>query len=119
MIPAEVVLTLLEVPGLGSRKAHAILSTFPGVSDWQELLACNIGRVEGISNALVNRLRDTPIDLGQRILERTAALGGRYLHYWQPEYPKLLAQIYDPPVGLFLRGQVDLEGEFIAVVGTR
>ncbi len=119
MIPAEVVLTLLEVPGLGSRKAHAILSSFPGISDWQELLACDISRVEGISNALAHRLRETPIEIGQRILERTESLGGRYLHYWQPGYPKMLSQIYDPPVGLFLRGQGDLEAEFIAVVGTR
>ena len=119
MIPAEIVLTLLEVPGLGSRKVHAILSTFPDITDWRELLACDIGSVEGISKTLAHRLQETPVEIGLGILDRTEAIGGRYIHCWQPEYPKMLSKIYDPPVGLYLRGRGNFEAEFMAVVGTR
>lgn len=36
-----------------------------------------------------------------------------------PEYPELLKQIYDPPICLFVRGQLDLKEPTFAVVGTR
>lgn len=119
MIPAEVVLTLLNVPGLGSRKVHAILSAFPNIGNWPELLDCGLGRVEGVSHTLVERVRSTPVDIGQRILDDTQAAGARYIHFWEPEYPAMLKNIYDPPAGLFVRGQGGLEGDFLAVVGTR
>ena len=94
MIPAEIVLTLLEVPGLGSRKVHAILSTFPEITDWRDLLACDIGSVEGISKTLAHRLRETPVEIGLGILDRTEAIGGRYIHCWQPEYPKYFLKLH-------------------------
>jgi len=119
LIPAEVVLTLLNVPGLGSRKVHAILSAFPDITGWRELLDCNLGQVEGVAKKLVERVRNTPVDIGLRILEATQEVDARYIHYWEPDYPLMLKKIYDPPVGLFMHGWGSLDGDFLAVVGTR
>ncbi|MEE9463973.1 MAG: hypothetical protein V3W14_00180, partial [Candidatus Neomarinimicrobiota bacterium] len=87
-------MTLLNVPGLGSRKVHSILSAFPDITGWRELLDCNLGRVEGVSVTLVERVRSTPVDIGSRILEETQAVGARYIHFWEPEYPAMLKKIY-------------------------
>jgi DNA processing protein len=47
-------------------------------------------------------------------------LGARILTLDDPAYPLLLRQIYDPPVGLYVRGNMDpLSAPGIAVVGTR
>ncbi|MCG6169230.1 DNA-processing protein DprA [Leptospira sanjuanensis] len=52
-----------------------------------------------------------------RALERT---GFSVLTIFDPQYPALLKEIYDPPLLLFYKGNLDvLQGNFAAVVGTR
>ena len=46
--------------------------------------------------------------------------GCRLLHWTEPEYPQNLLQIYDPPVLLYVRGDVQLlNSPTISIVGTR
>jgi DNA processing protein len=57
-----------------------------------------------------------------RLRERLAAAGLRWLAKADAGYPAALAAIFDPPVGLFLRGDGDprlLEQPSVAVVGAR
>ncbi len=119
MIPGALVITLLEVPSLGPRKARAILQTFPDVTSWGDLLDQDLLAVEGISKGTIEKLRSADPDHGTRVLDRAAEMGIRYVHYWQDEFPEQLRDLYDAPVGLYLRGNGDLRGDFIAVVGTR
>ena len=49
-IPDEVIITLGEVPGLGSRKVRALLNTYPDVTSWSDLLDRDLSKVECISN---------------------------------------------------------------------
>lgn len=117
--PEGVIITLGEVPGLGSRKVRALLNTFPDVTDWRDLLERDLTRVEGISGTLIERLRAADPDTGPRILEQLPRLNTRYVHYWQEDYPVQLKALYDAPAGLYVRGVGSLEGDFLAVVGTR
>ncbi len=119
MLPDEVVITLGEVPGLGSRKVRAILSHFPDVSGWADLLACDLTSVEGISRTLADNVRAIDPGTGARQLAELQRLSARYVHYWDEDYPAQLRSLYDAPAGLFVRGSGDLSGDFIAVVGTR
>ncbi len=43
----------------------------------------------------------------------------KYLTIADPDYPKLLREIYDPPFCLFIKGSTDLSGNNLAVVGPR
>lgn len=55
-------------------------------------------------------------------LERLAADGFRFLPVSSPEFPPLLRAIHDPPAGLFVRGEADLQvltRPAVAVVGAR
>lgn len=119
MISGALVITLLEVPSLGPRKAKAILQTFPDVTSWRDLLDQDLLVVEGVSKSTIEKLRSADPAHGTRILDRAAELGIRYVHYWQDEFPEHLRDLYDAPVGLYLRGNGDMRGDFIAVVGTR
>ena len=119
LLPDEVIITLGEVPGLGSRKVRSLLSTFPDITGWRDLLERDLTRVEGISGTLIERLRAASPDSGLRILERLPRLNTRYIHYWHEDYPVQLKAIYDAPAGLYVRGAGSLEGDFLAVVGTR
>lgn len=42
-----------------------------------------------------------------------------YIFYNDIRYPKLLKNIYDPPVGLFVKGNINLNKECLSVVGAR
>lgn len=119
MIPADVIINLGEVPGLGSRKIRLLLNTFPEIETWPDLMNCDFAQVEGISDTLVARLRTADPDVGARMLEKLAAMHTRYVHYWHEEYPQQLKALYDAPVGLYLRGKETLAGDYLAVVGTR
>lgn len=48
-----------------------------------------------------------------------ARLGVRLLRPGEPAYPDLLSETPDPPALLYVRGSVPLEGEALAVVGSR
>ncbi len=119
MLPDDVVLTLAEVPGLGSRRVRAVVNTFPDVSSWPDLLERDLARVDGISTVLVDHVRAIDPGTGARILAQLPRLSATYLHYWQEGYPQQLKALYDPPVGLYVRGGGSLEGDFLAMVGTR
>jgi DNA processing protein len=47
-------------------------------------------------------------------------IGSRLVHWKEPEYPQNLLQIYDPPVMLYVRGDVTiLNAPALSIVGTR
>jgi DNA processing protein len=53
-------------------------------------------------------------------LSALAALGARVVSYMDPDYPVNLRQISDPPVALFVRGEMLESDRFaVAVIGTR
>ncbi|MFZ5646334.1 MAG: DNA-processing protein DprA [Bacillota bacterium] len=45
--------------------------------------------------------------------------GVRYIHYVDSAYPEALKNIFDPPPGIFVRGNISFEGPAVAVVGSR
>jgi DNA processing protein len=117
--PDEVIVTLGEVAGVGSRKAKGILQAFPEISSWKELIDCDLEQVDGVSKTLARSIREAEPGSGSNILGQLPKLQSRYIHYWQDEYPAQLRALYDAPVGLYVRGPEVLEGDFMAVVGTR
>jgi len=54
------------------------------------------------------------------ILEKTHRTGAQIMTYWDDDYPKLLREIYDPPIMLWIKGDRSiLDTSAISVVGTR
>ena len=64
-------------------------------------------QVEGIyAIDLAGKTQNIDLDIGKQAIEKTAALGARYLTYWDREYPEILKMIYDAPVGIFILGGI-------------
>ncbi len=60
------------------------------------------------------------LDLAQQECAKASDAGARIVALSDPEYPARLKEIYDPPVVLYVRGNVELLAKpGIAVVGTR
>jgi DNA processing protein len=55
-----------------------------------------------------------------KVIDDSTRCHSHIIHYGAPEYPKLLQEIYDPPLIFFARGNLDLLSQpQIAIVGSR
>lgn len=113
-------LALALTPGLGPTRIKKLTEQF--------------GAVERIFQASLTELESTgmpamsaqslatgkSLELAQEECGKAAGLGATILALSDPEYPRRLREIYDPPVILFVKGSVELLSRpGIAMVGTR
>jgi DNA processing protein len=99
-----------------------------------ELLTLQLGSIEALLDAPEDALRQLPLTGGAlaRLLDaragcdpaaelaQLAARGIAFLGWGTPEYPRLLADCADAPVGLFCQGDLSLlQHDGLAVVGSR
>ena len=76
--------------------------------------------VEGTSQRLADKLREAASQSVDKEIEALEKAGGRMITYRDPDYPSNLRQIYDPPLVLFVKGELREEDRFaVGIVGTR
>ncbi|MBI2196851.1 DNA-protecting protein DprA [Candidatus Daviesbacteria bacterium] len=112
-------LALHSIDGLGPIRLRAILEYFkdPKLA-WEanenELLKL------GIFRNTVNLLVETRKKLDpETYAKKIAESGIKWITIFDEAYPKLLAQIYDPPIVIYYKGEPDWDKKAIGVVGTR
>ncbi len=116
---------LNEIEGLGVNKIRILVNHF--VTPLAALSAdyVDLMEVEGINQKLAKRIVNENLEkkflkkaeLQISLLERFDA---RIITFWDEEYPYYLRKIYDPPIFLFIKGELRKEDEkSFAVVGTR
>ena len=113
-------LSLSLTPGLGSRLTGKLLRQFGSPHDvfrasLKELEACHLpaAPAQAIQNKRMHK--DAEVEL-----EQVRKLGCRLLNWDEPEYPRRLLEIYDPPPLLYVRGDAGaLNRHSISMVGTR
>jgi DNA processing protein len=113
-------LSLSLTPGLGSRLTGKLLRQFgsPGEVFRASLTALEASQLPSApAQAIQNKSahKDAEAELAQ-----IRKLGCRLLNWDEPEYPRRLLEIYDPPPLLYVRGDVSaLNKHSISMVGTR
>ena len=113
-------LALTLTPGLGPTRAKRLVEFFGGVegvfrASLTELEAA--GLPAGAAQSLAT---GRSIELAQDELARAGSAGIRIVSLDDPECPQELRQIYDPPLLLYVRGNVAaISQPGIAMVGTR
>ena len=113
-------LALALTPTLGPSRARKLVEHFDSIDNvfhasLTELEAAGLRSVAAQSIGTGKSLA-----LAQEEMVRAAAGGAHVIGLGDPAYPPLLKQIYDPPVVLFVRGEVDvISRPGIAIVGTR
>ena len=117
-------LTLVSLPGLGCGLIQRLLAVF---STPAAVLAAGkaVARVEGVGR----RLTATFVDQRELVrartraeqeYERVRASGVVLLCIHDPRYPPLLQTIYDPPVLLYVKGNLAcLQKPAVAIIGSR
>ena len=109
------------VPGVGPTRVRSLLARLGTADAVFQARPSVLARVEGIGRqtaASIAAFDDwAEVD---RQLERAAGVGARLVTLHDEEMPRLLAQIYDPPPYLWVRGAFAPEDDrAVAIVGTR
>lgn len=113
-------LALLLIPGLGARTSGKLLDRFRSP---EAVFRASRTELEtaGVSGAIAQSIASgcTFEDAaGQR--EKMREFGAVVITRSDPRYPRLLREIFDPPILLFVRGRVELlQSIMLGVVGTR
>lgn len=113
-------LSLHSINGLGPIRLKAMLEYFKDPKLAWEASTKEISSL-GIPQNVVNLLSETRKKLDpEKYLESVQKSGIKWLTIFDQNYPKLLKEIYDPPVILYFKGEILLtDNKAIAVVGTR
>jgi DNA processing protein len=113
-------LSLVLTPGLGPRLAGKLLRQFGSPeavfnASLTELEACRLRAAP--ARAIQSRRAQKEAEAE---LENVRKAGCKLLNWNEPEYPQRLLEIYDPPVMLYVRGDVSvLNKHCVSMVGTR
>ena len=112
---------MLSIPGVGPRKTLDLITEFGSLEnifsvDYEELT-----RIPGIKDKIARAILGDPDEeliAGQnKLIDKFQV---KLVTLWDESYPEQLKQIYDPPIALFCRGNVELlTSDSVGIVGTR
>lgn len=112
-------LALHSIDGLGPIRLKAILDYFKDPQLAWEASGSELLKI-GIPRATVDLLVETRKKLDpQNYMESIQDKDIKWVSLFDETYPKLLSQIYDPPIVIYYKGQMKKDEKAIAVVGTR
>ena len=117
----ESLLVLNAVPDLGSLRIHNLLQSFKLPAQIFKAVPEDLMQVSGISRRIAVNIINWHkcFDL-KKELELIAKNRIEIITILDDNYPRLLREIHDPPVVLYLKGCLPQENErFLAVVGAR
>jgi DNA processing protein len=114
-------IVLNGLPNIGPITLRRLLDVFHGdPTSVFDATSRQLKAVQGVGDAVVNTLRNWEklLDLDKQ-LERMEKSGIRFVVTEADEYPPLLKEIYDPPIGLYWKGSYVLDRPTVAIVGSR
>jgi DNA processing protein len=114
-------IALNMIRGIGPRTANQLLDRFGSPA---QVFAASRGALEasGVKPETVRELHDSEIlEKAGAEIERLEKLGAAVITLEDEDYPPLLREIYDPPIALYVRGDLKraCERPCLAVVGSR
>jgi DNA processing protein len=119
MLPSLSTIILTHFPKLTYRRYQKILkhpTELERISDIEAVDLIKIGWEESVAREFILWRDNTDVDKLRTALEQE---GISIITCDSPNFPRLLAEINDPPVALFVLGIVPTAYETIAIVGTR
>lgn len=115
----DALILLNSVKGLGPVRIKTLLSRFGTPQDIFGVSLLSL-REAGLSETVAQALLQAP-DLFplQRELEWVRKQGVQVVTFLEENYPKLLKEIHDPPVVLYVKGELRPDDLSLAIVGSR
>lgn len=114
-------MALSLVSGIGPDRLRALLAHFGTPSSVFRATRSALTQVDGVGTRIAEAiLTFDDHDSIEREMERAEQVGATLVSPWDDRFPRRLREIYDPPVFLWMRGDLRPNEEpMITVVGTR
>lgn len=116
----DYLLALHSIDGLGPIRLKAIIDYF---KDPKLAWEANVGEVRkiGVPQTVIDLLVEIRKTLNPETYAKSIKDSGiKWMSIFDEDYPKLLKQIYDPPIVLYYKGEIlPIDGKAVAIVGTR
>ncbi len=110
----------LTKTGASARRLNRLLDSFDTPDRLFGSSAIELARLGGCSMKVAERLLDPAYAATQRDLDLMDRLGVTLIVRHAPEYPRLLREIPDPPVALYVRGTLTPgDSRAVGIVGSR
>ncbi len=104
---------------VGGRYLDRLIDHFGSLRAALDAPPKELEQVPGIGAERARAIHESNKDLATEELARAEALGVEILGLGHPRYPRLLNDLYSPPLLLYARGELDLNTCSVAVVGSR
>lgn len=121
LTPNDALIILNGLPHVGPVMLRHLLDEFSGdpvavLSGNRSKLLSVKGVGEKAAGVLVDWSRHFDLEKEKR---KMATSGIRFVGRWSDDYPASLGELYDPPIGLYWKGEYIVERPCVAIVGTR
>ncbi len=113
---------LLSTPGIGNRIIKNILDNFKNPGKIYAASFEKFKNITGLSGKKIKQINKSLKDRekAESKIKEIENKGYKICFYGSKKYPKLLSEIYDPPIVLYVKGAfTSLDYNSVAVVGTR
>lgn len=114
-------LTLFAAPGVGVRRFHTLLAKFGSPEAALRASLTDLETTPGVGPQTATAIKSQrDCSFAENQITVAARLGARLITLSDPDYPRLLRQIFDPPPILYALGNVtEAIDRSVAIVGTR
>lgn len=116
-------IALSMVPNIGPRRSHALLRYFGSAAAISKASSSKLARVSGVGKHIADSISDVMQRVDQEVerqFELADRCGAQLVRPTDANYPPRLAEIFDPPGFLWVRGDLEaLSQKSMAMVGTR
>jgi len=115
------IIRVLSIPGVGPRKSLDLINSFGSLDNIFSAKYNDLTRIPGIKDRTARSiLKDPDEDLISGQVKLIDKFNVTLVTLWDDTYPEQLKQIYDPPIALFCRGNLELlNTDSVGMVGTR
>jgi len=117
----EDLINLLNVPQIGPTRLRKLIGTFEKTDGIFDASIKELTKVPGIDEETAISIKKAhKNNFGKKQLELIKKHNVKIITFWDDEFPYNLRRIHDPPVVLFLKGDLVHKDKYaVAIVGTR
>jgi len=114
-------LNLSVVAGVGTIRLRSLIAKFRSPEEVFRASIKDLTSVDGIDTKTAQKIKNySNFNYGEQQYKKAINFGAKIITFWDKEYPLQLKNIFDPPVLLYLMGEIQESDKFaIAIVGTR
>ncbi len=120
-IDLEQLINLTAVQGIGPTRLRALVAHFRSTENIFKAPIKELTSIDGVDYKTArNILSYSDFKFGEQQNKKAKTDGVEIISFWDERYPENLKRMYDPPVCIYVKGELTKQDKFaISVVGTR